>query len=88
MRLRSSLCTLFRPAESGGALYRTGAGKDEIDLEARRAQDHWDSLSTKEKILDTAARHEYGIIGGAWATSMAGASAWIMRDKFVLLRSL
>lgn len=60
---------------------RTGAGKDELDLVARRAQEHWDSLSTKEKIRDVAARHEYGIIGGAWATTMVGSFGWIMRDK-------
>jgi hypothetical protein len=60
--------------------YRTGAGKEELDLEERREQDRWNSLSTSEKIRDVAARHEYSIIGGAWATSLAGSFGYIMRD--------
>lgn len=60
--------------------YRTGAGKQELDLEERRIQDRWNSLSTSDKVRDVAARHEYGIIGGAWAVSLAGSFAYIMRD--------
>jgi hypothetical protein len=37
-------------------------------------------LTTGEKIRDIAAKHEYGIIGGAWATSLLGSFGYIMRD--------
>jgi hypothetical protein len=62
------------------ARHRTGFGKEELDLEERRALDRWNSLSTGDKIRDVAARHEYGIIGGAWALSLAGSFGYIMRD--------
>jgi hypothetical protein len=59
---------------------RTGSGKDELDLEARREQDRWNGLSTMDKVREVAAKHEYSIIGGAWATTMAGSFGYIMRD--------
>jgi hypothetical protein len=59
---------------------RTGAGKDELDLEARRERDRWDAMGTGEKIREFAAKHEYGLIGGAWATAMVGSFGYIMRD--------
>lgn len=71
-------------AEHAGQRYEreqwTGMGKEELDLEALRAQQHWKSMSASEKAQDWFARHEYGVIGTAWAMSMAGAFGYIMRD--------
>ncbi|KAJ7639382.1 hypothetical protein FB45DRAFT_905458, partial [Roridomyces roridus] len=42
----------------------------------------WESLSTTDKIADWAKRHEYSIIVGGWALSLAAAGAIISRDRF------
>jgi len=36
-------------------------------------------------VRDVAARHEYGLIGGAWALSMVGAFSIIMRNPYQTL---
>lgn len=59
---------------------RTGIGKEEIDSVEAREQARWESMSLGQKARDVAARHEYGLIGGAWAASMLGAFGYIMRD--------
>lgn len=71
-------------AERAGLEYEkeqwTGTGKDEMDLVQRRELERWNSLSTGEKARDFAERHQYGIIGGAWAASLAGSFGYIMRE--------
>jgi hypothetical protein len=42
---------------------------------------HWDKMSTKDKIVDWASRHEYSIIVGSWALSLAIAGGIISRNK-------
>ncbi|KAG5648799.1 hypothetical protein DXG03_000148 [Asterophora parasitica] len=42
----------------------------------------WDELSTKDKIADWSDRHQYSLILGGWASSLAFAGAIISRDKF------
>jgi hypothetical protein len=58
----------------------TGIGKEELDLQQQRALERWQAMSTGEKAKDWVGRHQYSFIGGAWATSMAGAFGYIMRD--------
>ncbi|KAG5639684.1 hypothetical protein H0H81_005867 [Sphagnurus paluster] len=41
----------------------------------------WEELSTKDKIGDWADRHQYSLILGGWASSLAFAGAIISRDK-------
>ena len=50
------------------------------DKESKELQ-RWDALSTTAKISDWASRHEYSIIMGSWALSLAAAGAIISRDK-------
>ncbi|KAI0082489.1 hypothetical protein K474DRAFT_1655263 [Panus rudis PR-1116 ss-1] len=57
-------------------------GKMEIDEVHRREQQRWESLTFGQKVRDVAVRHEYGIIGGAWALSMATAFGIIMRNPY------
>ncbi|EPT03659.1 hypothetical protein FOMPIDRAFT_1046695 [Fomitopsis schrenkii] len=73
-------------AEHGGLKYEkehwTDVGAHELDILKHREQVRWDKMSPLEKLKDTAGRHEYGFIGGAWAATMVGAFGWIMRDKY------
>ncbi|KAG6850920.1 hypothetical protein H0H93_006746 [Arthromyces matolae] len=41
----------------------------------------WDDLSNREKLADWADRHQYSLILGGWASSLAFAGAVISRDK-------
>lgn len=59
-----------------------GAGKDELDKEARLAEQRWQGLSTTDKLKDWAARHQYSIIGGSWVASMALAFGIVARDRY------
>ncbi|KAG2129553.1 uncharacterized protein EDB93DRAFT_1182289 [Suillus bovinus] len=59
----------------------TGAGKVELDREAAEEEARWRALTTKEKIGDWATRHQYSIILGSWALSMAVAGGIISRDR-------
>ncbi|PCH41528.1 hypothetical protein WOLCODRAFT_137446 [Wolfiporia cocos MD-104 SS10] len=76
-------------AEHAGLRYEkehwTDIGKHELDAQQARAQARWEAMSLGQKARDVAARHEYGIIGGAWAASMLGAFGWIMRDPYQTL---
>ena len=63
------------------ASFRTGAGRMELDRIATEEHARWSTLSVKEKVSDWASRHQYGIIFGSWALSMAAAGAIISRDK-------
>jgi hypothetical protein len=55
----------------------------ELDREAAEEEARWNALTTKEKIGDWATRHQYSIILGSWALSMAVAGAIVSRDRFV-----
>jgi len=55
----------------------TLATENEADLEAK-----WLQMSTKEKIGDWADRHEYSIILGSWAGSLALTGAVISRNQY------
>ncbi|KAI0939297.1 hypothetical protein AcV5_000757 [Taiwanofungus camphoratus] len=74
------------PAEHAGMRFEklrwTGVGKQELDTQEARERARWEALTPMQKLKDTAARHEYGLIGGAWAASMVGAFGWIMRDPY------
>ncbi|EGN94433.1 hypothetical protein SERLA73DRAFT_144168, partial [Serpula lacrymans var. lacrymans S7.3] len=59
----------------------TGAGKMELDKEAAEAEARWNALSTKEKVKSWAIQHQYSIILGSWALSIAAAGGIIARDK-------
>jgi len=73
-------------AEHAGLRYEkehwSDAGAHELDILKQRVQDRWDKMGPLEKLKDVAGRHEYGLIGGAWAATMVGAFGWIMRDKY------
>ncbi|OSX60160.1 hypothetical protein POSPLADRAFT_1182586 [Postia placenta MAD-698-R-SB12] len=60
-------------------------GKEEMDVKQAREQLRWESLTWTQKIRDSAARHEYGFIGGAWAATMVGAFGYIMRNPYQTL---
>jgi hypothetical protein len=57
-------------------------GKHEIDAIRARQQARWESMTLRQKIGDFASRHEYGIIAGGWAASLAGSFGIIMRNKY------
>ncbi|KAG8931131.1 hypothetical protein FRC03_012757 [Tulasnella sp. 419] len=57
-------------------------GMAELTLEERTEAERWDRLNTKEKALDWARRHRYGIVGTSWALGMAGSFGIIMRDPY------
>ncbi|KAG1883863.1 hypothetical protein F4604DRAFT_267077 [Suillus subluteus] len=59
----------------------TGAGKMELEREAAEEEARWGALTTKEKIGDWATRHQYSIILGSWALSMAVAGSIISKDR-------
>ena len=59
---------------------RSDVGKAELDTEAARERVKWEHMSTKDKIANFAARHQFSLIGSTWAASMLGAYGWISRD--------
>lgn len=56
-----------------------------LDEKEQEAEKRWESLSTGDKIADWADRHQYSLIMGSWAASMAVAGAIISRDKYIPL---
>ncbi|KAG6828653.1 hypothetical protein H0H92_007122 [Tricholoma furcatifolium] len=44
----------------------------------------WEEMSTKDKLADWADRHQYSIILGGWASSLAFAGAIISRDRQIV----
>ncbi|KAF9223162.1 hypothetical protein BS17DRAFT_782455 [Gyrodon lividus] len=60
----------------------SGTGKLELERVAAEEDARWNSLSTREKVQDWASRHQYSIILGSWALSMALAGAVIAKDKY------
>ncbi|KAG7097382.1 hypothetical protein E1B28_004732 [Marasmius oreades] len=57
-------------------------GAQIITDQEQKEQKRWDSLSAMDKISDWASRHEYSIIMGSWALSLAAAGAIISRDRY------
>ena len=43
----------------------------------------WEELSTRDKLADWADRHQYSLILGGWASSLAFAGAIISRDRYI-----
>ncbi|KAL0580526.1 Replication factor C, subunit RFC4 [Marasmius crinis-equi] len=60
----------------------TDAGAQLLTDKEAKDLARWETMSTKERIGDWASRHEYSIIMGSWALSLAAAGAIIARDKY------
>ncbi|KAJ6486462.1 hypothetical protein C8R47DRAFT_1177606 [Mycena vitilis] len=59
-----------------------GDGVMLLEKEEQHEMTRWESMSTSEKIGDWAERHEYSLIVGGWALSLAAAGVIIGRDKY------
>ncbi|KAH9077126.1 hypothetical protein EDB83DRAFT_2504389 [Lactarius deliciosus] len=59
-----------------------GAGRQLLDSAKAREASEWGGLSSSEKFSKWVARHQYQVILGSWATSMAVAGTIIMRDRY------
>ena len=64
---------------------RKGVGRQLLDSAKAREASEWKDLSSSEKFSKWVARHQYKVILGTWATSMAVAGTIIMRDRYVPL---
>ena len=62
---------------------RKGVGRQLLDSAKAREASEWKDLSSSEKFSKWVARHQYKVILGTWATSMAVAGTIIMRDRYV-----
>ncbi|ESK95087.1 ynr018w-like protein [Moniliophthora roreri MCA 2997] len=60
----------------------TDEGARILTEQEHRDAERWASLSFKDRVSDWASRHEYSIIMGSWALSLAAAGAIISRDKY------
>jgi hypothetical protein len=49
---------------------------------ASREEQRWQSLSFTQKVTDFTARHQYGVILGGWAATMAISFGIIARNKY------
>jgi hypothetical protein len=58
-----------------------GVGRQLLDSAKAREASEWSGLSSSEKFSKWVARHQYKVILGSWATSMAVAGTIIMRDR-------
>lgn len=79
-------------AERAGIAYdrerysRSLYGSEELErLKVQREKEgkRWGALGNTEKMKEILSAHRYSIIVGGWATTMAGAWAYISRDKWV-----
>ncbi|KAG8221520.1 hypothetical protein J3R82DRAFT_1735 [Butyriboletus roseoflavus] len=61
------------------------SGKLELDRAAAEEEARFNALSTTDKAFDWASRHQYSIILGSWALSMAAAGAIVAKDKYMTL---
>ncbi|KAF9478396.1 hypothetical protein BDN70DRAFT_913668 [Pholiota conissans] len=59
-----------------------GEGLRIMDYKELEAAKKWDKMPLKDKIGDWSYRHQYSIIMGAWAGSLAVAGAIISRSKY------
>jgi hypothetical protein len=84
---RRQWCVMFAPhvqllTRSRGCGYgRSDSGKLELDRVAAEEEARFNALSTSDKAFDWAFRHQYSIILGSWALSMATAGAIVAKDK-------
>lgn len=62
--------------------YREGEGLRILDEREIQAMKKWDSMSLSDKIGDWSYRHQYSLIMGGWAGSLAIAGAVISRQKW------
>ena len=62
-------------------MIREGDGLQLIDEKTEAEKLRWQQMTPKEKLGEWAARHQYSIIFGGWASSLALAGAIISRDK-------
>ena len=62
---------------------RKGVSRQLLDSAKARETSEWAGLSTKDKFSKWVARHQYQVIVGGWAASMAVAGTIIMRDRYV-----
>lgn len=60
---------------------REGEGARMLDAHEHKEMTRWQSMSTGDKVADWASRHEYSIIVGSWALSLALAGGIISRNK-------
>ncbi|KAJ7771091.1 hypothetical protein DFH07DRAFT_953711 [Mycena maculata] len=59
-----------------------GDGAQVLQAQEAHELSRWEKMSTGDKIADWAHRHEYSIIIGGWALSLALAGGIISRDKY------
>jgi len=62
-------------------VHREGATVRLLDEKEVQEAKKWDSMNLKQKIGDWGFRHQYSIILGGWAGSLAIAGAIISRQK-------
>lgn len=62
-----------------------GAGADELEIERRKEEERWQSMGLAQKASDIAKRHEYGLILGGWAASLAISFGVVARDPYQTL---
>ncbi|THV08190.1 hypothetical protein K435DRAFT_740117 [Dendrothele bispora CBS 962.96] len=60
----------------------TGESVHILTEKEQREKDRWEAMTLKEKVGDWASRHEYSIIMGSWAASLAIAGGIISRDRY------
>lgn len=63
--------------------YREGAARELMDEKEFEEETRWQKLSLWDKLGDWSYRHQYSLIMGSWATSLAVAGAIISRNEFV-----
>ena len=61
---------------------REGDSLRVIDERALEEAKRWNNMSISEKLGDFAARRQYSLIIGGWATSLGVAAAIISRNKY------
>jgi hypothetical protein len=64
------------------SLARSGEGASVLDKREVEELKHWDSMTLGQKIGDWSLRHEYTLIFGSWAGSLAIAGGIISRNKY------
>ncbi len=69
-----SFLTIFRHLSRGDSLRL-------LDEQQLQQEKKWQALTLKDKIADWSVRHQYTIILGGWAGSLALAGAIISRDR-------
>ncbi|KAJ7098691.1 hypothetical protein B0H15DRAFT_821870 [Mycena belliarum] len=78
--------TLSIQAERRGLEYDKsqweGAGVELINAQEHQELTRWEQMTMSDKVADWASRHEYSIIVGGWALSLAVAGGIISRDKY------